>query len=140
MEYGLGSIIPVDDTLYLSLDQIEVIKTRINSFNTIIEQMAAKYPNQLYVVHLTDLVHQIAETGKYDAWGRPPSTEIFQYNGLPITGDLGINSIFSLDGLQFNQRGNAFIANLFIQTMNDQFSSNLPEVNANAFVGNTIAR
>ncbi|MCD6598427.1 MAG: hypothetical protein J7L04_12100 [Bacteroidales bacterium] len=140
MEYGLGSIIPVEDTLYLSHDQIEVIKTRINAFNTIIEQKAASYPNQLSIVHLTDLIHQIAETGKYDAWGRPPSTEIYQYDGIPLTGDLGLNSIYSLDGLQFNQRGNAFIANQFIQTMNNNFSSNIPEVNANAFVGNTIAR
>ncbi|RLD31200.1 MAG: hypothetical protein DRI73_09180 [Bacteroidetes bacterium] len=140
VEYGLGSIIPVEDTLYLSLDQIEVIKTRISAFNAIIEQEAAKYPNQLFVVHLTELIHQIAETGKYDAWGRPPSTEIYQYNGVPLSGDLGLNSIFSLDGLQFNQRGNAFIANRFLQTMNDQFSSNLPEINLNAFVGNTVQR
>ena len=127
MEYGLGSIIPVEEEFYLSGSQIELIKIRIEAFNTIIKQEADKYPDQLAIVYLSDIIHKIAETGKYDAWGRPPSTEIYQYNGVPLAGDLSLNSIFSLDGLHFNQRGNALIANLFIQTMNEKFNTNLPE-------------
>lgn len=139
MKYGLGSIVPVEEEFYLSAPQIELIRTRIKVFNSIIEQEAAKYPDQLAVVYLSEVIHQIAETGKYDAWGRPPSTEIYQYNGVPLTGDLALNSIYSLDGLHFNQRGNAFIANLFIHTMNKKFKSNLPDADVNSYVGNTIS-
>ena len=60
------------------------------------------------------------------------------FNGVPLEARLGYNSIFSLDALHFNPRGNAFVANRFIQKMNDNFGSNIPLVDVNQFVGNTV--
>ena len=138
MEYGYGSIVPVTAEYYLKVSQINEIQSRIIAFNTVLEQEVNKYPGRLVLVPISEIVHKIAETGKIDSWGRPASDEVISYNGLPLEGTLGYNSIFSLDGLHFNSRGNALIVNEIINSINQEFGSNLPQVNVNSYLGNTI--
>ena len=139
IDYGYGTIIPASEEYYLSLDQIEIIKQRIDAYNVIIENQVNKYPGRLHLVPLAGMIHDIAETGKYNAWDLPNSTDINYFNGVPLEGTLGLNSIFSLDGLHFNQRGNAFIANQFIEVMNNQYQANIPFADVNSYIGNTIS-
>lgn len=134
-----GTIIPASEEYYLSEKQIEIIKQRTDAYNAVIENQINKYAGRLHLVPLTGIIHDIAETGKYTAWGMPNSTDIKYFNGVPIEGTLGLNSIFSLDGLHFNQRGNAFIANQFIEVMNNQYQANIPFANINSYIGNTIS-
>jgi len=98
-----------------------------------------KYPGRLVYVPVSELIHEIAETGKIDSWGRPASDEVISYNGLPLEGTLGLNSIFSLDGLHFNPRGNALLVNQILNAINEGFGSNLPLIDVNSYLGNTIS-
>jgi lysophospholipase L1-like esterase len=139
IENGVGVVIPIDEDNYLTEKEIEFIESRVNSFNTIIHELAASQTERIAVVDLNYEVKRIAETGKTDAWGEPISGEIIYFNGLPVEGSLDLNGIFSLDGLHFNQRGNAFVANLFIDAINKDFSATIPTVDINNFVGNTYS-
>lgn len=139
MEFGYGSVDPVTPEFYLKVSQINEIQSRIEAFNEVLEQEVNKYPGRLVYVPISELVHEIAETGKIDSWGRPASDEVISYNGLPLEGTLGLNSIFSLDGLHFNPRGNALLVNQILNAINEGFGSNLPMVDVNSYLGNTIS-
>ena len=135
---GLGSIIPVGEELYLTKNQVHELRTRIDLYNQVINALADEYSDRLVVVDLNSIIHEISETGKIDAWGQLTTQVHFDFNGVPLEARLGYSSIFSLDGLHFNPRGNAFVANRFIQKMNDNFGSNIPLIDVNQFVGNTV--
>ena len=111
---------------------------RIDLYNQVINALADEYNDRLVVVDLNSIIHEISETGKIDAWGQLTTQVQFDFNGVPLEARLGYNSIFSLDGLHFNPRGNAFIANRFIRKMNDNFGSNIRLIDVNQFVGNTV--
>ena len=134
----LGSIIPVGEEFYLTKNQVHELRTRIDLYNQVINALADEYNGRLVVVDLNSIIHEISETGKIDAWGQISTQEQFDFNGVLLGARLGFNSIFSLDALHFNPRGNAFIANQFIQKMNDNFGSNIPLIDINLFVGNTV--
>ena len=59
-------------------------------------------------------------------------------NGVYYSNQFLKNSIFSLDGLYPNARGQAHIANAFIRAINSKYMSTLPEVDVNAYRGNNI--
>jgi hypothetical protein len=64
---------------------------------------------------------------------------VYYYDGIPVEGALGMYSIFSLDALHFNNRGNSFIANVFIKTLNEKFSIFIPQININNYTGNVYS-
>ncbi|MBE9510216.1 MAG: hypothetical protein IMY71_04995 [Bacteroidetes bacterium] len=134
----LGSIIPVGQEFYLSENQLHELRIRINSYNHVINALADEYNGRIVVVDLNSIIHEISMTGKINAWGQISTQEQFDFNGVPLGARLGYNSIFSLDGLHFNPRGNTFVANRFIQRINDNFGSNIPLIDVNLFVGNTV--
>ena len=84
IEYGYGTIIPASEEHYLSLEQIEIIRQRIDGYNAIIENQVNKYPGRLHLVPLAGIIHDIAETGKINAWGQPNSIDIKYFNGVPL--------------------------------------------------------
>ena len=135
---GLGSIIPVGEELYLSKNQVYELQIRIDSYNQVINALADEYNGRIAVVDLNSIIYEISMTGKIDAWGQLFTQKQFDFNGVPLGARLGYNSIFSLDGLHFNPRGNAFVANRFIQRINDNFGSNIPLIDVNLFVGNSV--
>lgn len=136
---GRGSVLPIEETGYLTEAQIVLIEESLDSFNQKINELASRFPAQVKVVDLYNEIRKIAETGKKDAWGDPTRDEVYYFDGVPIEGTIDLNGIFSLDGLHFNKRGNAFVANLFLQVINDELDANVPEVSINNFVGNTYS-
>jgi len=136
VESGYGSVIPLPDEYYLSARQMSLIKERYIAFNQAIENIYQQYPDRIAWVDIQQKVKEIADTGKSDAWGIFVSNDIIDADGVPLEGNLDMNSIFSLDGVHFNQRGNAFIANIFIKKLNLAFHSNIQEARINDFVGN----
>ncbi len=136
---GYGSIIPLTENYYLSLPQIEAIESRIADYNRIINQKANQYSGRLVVVDMQSEIHKIAETAKVDAHGEFVSDEIIYANGVPIEGAIGANSIFSLDGLRFNARGNAFAAAAYITAINSNFKANIPLPDINTYKGNVYS-
>lgn len=139
IENGEGVLIPIEETGYLLQQQRELIENKLLNFNQVISDLAAKFSNRIELLDLNMEIKKIADTGKTDAWGEPISDELFYFDGVPIEGTVGVNGIFSLDGLHFNQRGNAFVANLFLQQINNELKANIPMININAFVGNTYS-
>ena len=136
--YGLGSIIPLEKKYYLNPFEIHKLRVAINTFNDVLSQIVAENPDRLALADLNTTIEELAATGRVDSWGIPDSFQNFFQDGLPIRADLSMNSIFSLDGLHFNQRGNAYVANLIIEAINLHFGSNISSLEVNQYLGNTV--
>jgi len=138
VEYGLGSIIPLEKKYYLNSFEIQKLNQTIDKYNDVLSQVVAENQDQLILADLHSQIKILAATARVDSWGIPDSFELFYQNGLPLNADLSMNSIFSLDGLHFNQRGNAYVANLIIEVINLHFGSNISLIEVNQYSGNTI--
>jgi len=57
----------------------------------------------------------------------------FVYNGISLSAKFVSGGAYSLDGIHFNPRGNALVANEFIRAINSKFNSKIPELNAGSF-------
>lgn len=136
---GYGSVIPLTEEYYLSENEIFELEQRVSGFNSVIKSLAENNYDRIIVANVAGKVKEIANSGKTDAWGDPLDNKIFYSEGVPVEGSLGINSIFSLDGLHFNSRGNAFIANVFIEEINNSFNARIPLISINNFKGNTYS-
>ncbi len=136
LEYGMGSLIPLPEKYYLNARQVAAIRTRVAAFNEVIRRKSAEYPGRLCLVDITENIHAIAQTGKLNGWGQPAGKDFQYFEGVPLAGRLELNSIYSLDGLHFNQRGNAYIAHEIIETVNTFFQATLPAVDVNSYRGN----
>jgi len=136
--YGLGSIIPLEKKYYLNPFEIHKLRVAINKYNDALSQIVAENPDRLALADLNATIEELAATGRVDSWGIPDSYQNFYQDGVPLRADLSINSIFSLDGLHFNQRGNAYVANHIIEAINLHFGSNISLLDVNQYVGNTI--
>jgi hypothetical protein len=135
---GYGSVIPLSEDLYLSGTEIMEIEDRVTSFNVIIANFINKYPGRIILADIAKEVNEIARASKTDAWGDPFDKTIFYADGVPVDGTLGVNSIFSIDGMHFNKRGNAFVANIFIRAINEGYKAKIPAANINHYPGNTF--
>ncbi len=135
---GLGWLNPLPQEYYLNKAQIQIIRARINQMNDVIAGLVESHAGRLALVDLHSLYAQIAPVSRKDAYGNPESFDTFLFHGVPITFGLELNSVISLDGMFPNQRGSAFIANAFIRAINDAFGSEIPELDINLYVGNTV--
>ncbi|HDR88159.1 MAG TPA: hypothetical protein ENN63_00835 [Bacteroidetes bacterium] len=135
---GLGWMYPLPAEYYLNKYQVQKIQVRINEFNAVISGMASRYSGQLALVDLRSAFALLALSSRKDVYGNPGSYEEHYFNGVPLHFDLGLYSLVSLDGIYPNQRGNAYIANRFIEAINRSFGSELPIVDINRYTGNTV--
>jgi hypothetical protein len=133
---GFGSIFPLTQEYYLTHSQIELIEERLNVFNQIISTSAQMHSDRIVIANVKNAASKIAETARKDAWGIPEVNEIVYIDGVPLEGTLDINSIFSLDGVHLNQRGNAYLSNVFIETLNIEFNANISMTKINDYIGN----
>ncbi len=136
VESGFGWYTPLSDDYYLKTAEIEDIQNHVISFNQVLGEVSEKYPQRILLIDIASQVKRIADTGKFDSWGIPASDETVYEEGVPLEGGINMNGIFSLDAIHFNQRGNAFIANEFIQAINNTFGSNIPKAKINDYIGN----
>ncbi len=135
---GLGWIMPLPKEYYLNTFDIQVLNVAMDRYNGIIQQLAEEYPDRLVLADLYSPIKELAATGRIDSWGIPDDPDIRYLDGVPLKADLGLNSIFSLDGLHFNQRGNAYVASLVIEAINLHFGTNISPPEVNQYVGNTV--
>ncbi len=139
VQNGHGSIIPLSDKFYLSEEQIEKINERINAFNSILSELVQNNPGRMVLADVKSEIAKITPTGRIDSWGFRESEDFIYNNGVPLEARMEQNSIFSLDGIHLNQRGNAWAANLFIQAANKSFQSSIPLADMNSYPGNTYS-
>lgn len=138
VEDGLGTIIPIEKMYYLNSIEISNLRQTIERYNEILSEIVNENSDRLALADINTPIKELAATGRVDSWGIPDSFQHFYQNGLPIEANLSMNSIFSLDGLHFNQRGNAYVANLIIAATNNHFGSNISFIDINQYIGNTI--
>ncbi|MFD2582039.1 SGNH/GDSL hydrolase family protein [Pedobacter vanadiisoli] len=117
--YGLHPLNPIESKWVLDKDEVIKVKDYVNSYNSSIKSLA------------TSKGLAIADTYAYFNQVK---------TGLNIQG-VGINAAFisggafSLDGIHLTPRGNAVIANVFIDAINAKYGSTIPTVDITQYRG-----
>jgi lysophospholipase L1-like esterase len=121
---GLGSVNqatgmpnPLPDNLVLDAEEVNNIRTAVNSYNNTIRQVAEA--NGLAYVDANRLMQEIADEKTIDG---------VTFSSAYISG-----GAFSLDGVHPNTRGYAIIANGFIDAINAKFRANVPKVSVTSY-------
>ena len=115
--YQMGVLFPIRDEFVLDNAEITELRNKIDLYNAAIRAIASQY--NLAVAETGSFVSRL-NTG-------------FIYNGVSINAKFVSGGAYSLDGIHFNPRGNALLANEFINAINTKFNSNIPELNAGAY-------
>jgi len=116
---GWGSLKPIPAYYFLDEEEIIAIKAATESYNNVIASMAEA--KGLALVN-TNAIFNNAKSGLiYDG---------VKFNASYITG--GINS---LDGIHLTPRGNAIVANFFIEAINAKYQATIPKVNITDYPG-----
>ena len=115
--YQMGVLFPLRDEFVLDNNEITELRNKIEQYNAAIRSIANQYN---LAVAETDVFVSNLKTG-------------FVYNGVTVNAKFVSGGAYSLDGLHFNPRGNALLANEFIRAINNKYNSNIPELNAGAY-------
>ena len=113
----MGVLFPIRDEFVLDQGEIQLLQTRISEYNSAIRSLASQYG--LAVVEVGDFSSRL-KTG-------------FVYNGVTMSSKFVSGGTYSLDGIHFNAKGNALLANEFIKSINIKYKSRIPLLNANAY-------
>jgi hypothetical protein len=111
---SMGSVFPFRDEFVLTLDELTAIRNQIAEYNAVITSIAYSY--NLALARPNDIVKKL-QTG-------------ITYNGVAMSAKFVSGGAYSLDGIHFNPRGNAIIANEFIRALNAKYEAKIPSVNA----------
>lgn len=115
--YQMGVLFPLRDEFVLDNAEITELRNKIEQYNAAIRSIANQY----------NLA--VAETGAFVSNLKTG----FIFNGVSVSAKFVSGGAYSLDGLHFNPRGNALLANEFIRAINNKYNSNIPELNAGAY-------
>jgi hypothetical protein len=111
---SMGSVFPLRDEFVLTLDELTQIRQQIAEYNAAITAIATTY--NLALAKPDEVVNKM-QTG-------------IVYNGISMNAKFVSGGAYSLDGIHFNARGNAIIANEFIRALNAKYNAKIPSVNA----------
>jgi len=113
----MGVLFPLRSEFVLTLPEIEVLRNQIQAYNTIIKNIAAL--NNLALVETEKFAQNLSDG--------------FVYNGISMSAKFVSGGAYSLDGIHFNAKGNALLANEFIKSINKKYKSTLHQVNTGNF-------
>ena len=113
----MGVLFPIRDEFVLDAGELQYLRGVIAEYNQVIRDLAAKY--NLAVVDVYDFSKNL-KSG-------------FVYNGVTMSSKFVSGGAYSLDGIHFNAKGNALLANEFIKSINLKYKSRIPQVDENAF-------
>lgn len=114
--------VPIPNKYILDMEEIAEINSTINGYNQTISSMAAQY--DLAMVDVFQVLH-MAENS-------------IVYQGDTFTTDFITGNAFSLDGIHMTPKGNALVANKFIEAINAKYGSTIPLVSTTNFRANTL--
>ncbi|MBW3468451.1 SGNH/GDSL hydrolase family protein [Arthrospiribacter ruber] len=123
-----GISFPVEDQFVLTPEEQEEISNKITAFNGFINAAVQANNDRLVLVDVNNLLDRVL-AGQVSSGGVGLTASIVPPNGG-----------FSLDGVHPNARAHAFVANLFIDRINEKWGSNIPRANPNEFMGNDLPR
>ena len=113
----MGVLFPIRDEFVLDVQELQTLRNKISEYNTIITTLANQFGLALVDVNLFS---SQLKTG-------------FAYNGVSMSAKFVSGGAYSLDGIHFNEKGNALLANEFIKSINSTYKSRIPQVDANTF-------
>ena len=116
-----GVTYPMEDKWVLTPAEQQAVATAHAAYNQTIEALATQYG--------LAFVDANAFTGTFVESGFPLA------DGSTVTATYGTGGGFSLDGIHPSPRGYALLANLFIETINAKYGSDLPGVNPLDYTG-----
>lgn len=116
-----GISLPLADKWVLTPEEQDLVQTKQQIFNQTLAALA-----QNYDIALADTGALLAEI---DANGLTLS------DGRDVTTEYAVGGVFSLDGVHPSPRGNAVLANVFIEAINAKYGSNLPGVDPLDYTG-----
>jgi lysophospholipase L1-like esterase len=119
-----GKGTPLPDSAVLSAAEIATISARVNAFNGIIRAVAQQ--RNAAFVDANALLRDVAQRG-------------VPVGGVTFTSSFLTGGIFSYDGVHPTSFGYAYIANAFIEAINEQFGGEIEPVNLYPFVFGTAA-
>jgi hypothetical protein len=114
-----GVLTPFRNEFVLTSDEQAYLKSRMDAYNNVIRLAATTY--NLALVETNDFYQKLFSG--------------FTFNGVDFSATFVSGGAFSLDGIHLNGRGNAFLANEFIRSINRHYAANIPALNANAYDG-----
>ena len=115
---------PLSDGVVLSAAEIATISARITAYNNIIRSEATRVGAAF--VDANSVFNDVATNG-------------VNVGGITFTENFLTGGVFSYDGVHPTAFGYAFVANLFIDAINDQFGGDVPLVNFSPFMFGTSA-
>ncbi|MFF5379861.1 SGNH/GDSL hydrolase family protein [Pedobacter suwonensis] len=117
--YGLHPLNPIASNWVLDKDEVTKVKDYVNSYNSSIKSIA------------TSKGLAIADTYAY--FNQVKAGVLVQ--GIGINAAFISGGAFSLDGIHLTPRGNAVIANVFIDAINAKYGSTIPTVDVTQYRG-----
>lgn len=116
---GWGSSKPIPGQFTLVESEISAVQTATQGFNETLKSLADS--KGLAFADVNSLMKKV-KTG-------------LVYDGMRFTVTYVTGGTFSLDGVHLTARGNAVIANYFIEAINSKYASNIPFVNVGDYPG-----
>jgi hypothetical protein len=113
----MGVLFPLRDEFVLDQGEISILRAKINQYNEVIRNFATQF--NLALVETGSFVEKL-----YDGYA---------YNGVTMSAKFVSGGAYSLDGVHFNPRGNALLANEFIQAINQKYKARIPMLNAGKY-------
>ncbi|GGE43100.1 GDSL-like lipase/acylhydrolase family protein [Pedobacter psychrotolerans] len=117
--YGLHPLNPIANNWVLDKDEVIKVKDYVNSYNSTIKSLAN---NKGLAVADTYTYFNTVKAGI--------SVQGININAAFITG-----GAFSLDGIHLTPRGNAAIANVFVDAINAKYGSTIPTIDITKYRG-----
>ncbi|HMB98721.1 MAG TPA: hypothetical protein VKM36_09575 [Balneolaceae bacterium] len=121
----IGVVIPLEPRFHLTAQNIVEIETARLTFNAMIEG-AVNAANQ-GGVRLGIYDANSPSSAFRDIFGLSDGELGIRINGTLFQPDFSPNGVFSTDGVHPNQRGNAILANEFINEIENTFDASIPE-------------
>ena len=137
---GYGYIIPVSENYVLTQSEIEVLRENNSKYNNAIKNAVSNSNGNYGLLDLNTILSNLYLSTLVDEFGQHIySEEQIVFEGVPLPYDMDLYGMFSLDGINPNQRGSAYFANLIIEAINYSFEANIPKTNINHFAGNNYS-
>ncbi|WP_421944486.1 SGNH/GDSL hydrolase family protein [Pedobacter sp.] len=119
LPYGLHPLNPIANNWVLDKDEVARVKDYVLSYNSTIKSLADS--KSLAIADTYSYLNQV-KTG-------------IVLQGVSINSSFITGGAFSLDGVHLTPRGNAVIANVFIDAINGKYGSNIPVIDITQYGG-----
>ncbi len=116
----VGVLYPFRDEFVLTLQEVNLLRSRIASYNQVIVNLSNQFG--LALVRTDEFIGSLSDG--------------FVSNGVSMSSKFVSGGAYSLDGIHLNARGNAVLANEFIKAINSKYKARIPAVNATAASAN----